>query len=260
MSYPGGKGGAGVYQTIINQMPPHDVYIEPFLGSGTILRRKRPAAIANIGIDADEGLIARTGDIAGATIIHGDAVRWLQQREHWTGRELVYCDPPYLRASRRSPSRLYRQEYGKLDHVILLAVLKRLPCMVLISGYAAPLYLKEFASWRLVTFSAMTRGGPAIEHLWCNFPEPIALHDYSYLGADFRERERIKRKAARWQQKFQALGPLEQKAVLGSLIAANDAARAAPNVAMQACIAGTGERRPSPELMLSADIARAGER
>jgi DNA adenine methylase len=34
MGYPGGKSGAGVYQTIINLMPPHTVYIEPFLGGG----------------------------------------------------------------------------------------------------------------------------------------------------------------------------------------------------------------------------------
>jgi site-specific DNA-adenine methylase len=45
LSYPGGKGGAGVYQAIINQMPPHEVYIEPFLGAGSVLRTKRPAAL-----------------------------------------------------------------------------------------------------------------------------------------------------------------------------------------------------------------------
>ena len=32
MPYPGGKGGAGVYQTIINGMPRHEVYVEPFFG------------------------------------------------------------------------------------------------------------------------------------------------------------------------------------------------------------------------------------
>jgi hypothetical protein len=34
VSYPGGKNGLGVYQAIINRMPPHQVYIEPFLGLG----------------------------------------------------------------------------------------------------------------------------------------------------------------------------------------------------------------------------------
>ena len=50
MTYPGGKAGAGVYQRIINQIPPHDVYVEPFLGDGALLRRKRPAG-RNIGIE-----------------------------------------------------------------------------------------------------------------------------------------------------------------------------------------------------------------
>lgn len=31
-SYPGGKSGAGVYQAIINQLPPHSTYVELFLG------------------------------------------------------------------------------------------------------------------------------------------------------------------------------------------------------------------------------------
>ena len=50
MSYPGGKSGAGVFQTIINLMPPHDVYVEPFLGGAAVMRMKRPASL-NIGID-----------------------------------------------------------------------------------------------------------------------------------------------------------------------------------------------------------------
>lgn len=43
MTFPGGKAGAGVYQAIINQMPPHKTYYEPFAGGGAILLHKRPA-------------------------------------------------------------------------------------------------------------------------------------------------------------------------------------------------------------------------
>ena len=57
MSYFGGKSGAGVFQTLINLMPPHEVYIEPFLGGGAVMRLKRPAPL-NLGIELDPGAIA----------------------------------------------------------------------------------------------------------------------------------------------------------------------------------------------------------
>lgn len=92
--------------------------------------------------------------------------------------------------------------------------------MVMISGYASALYAHELTDWRLVTFQAATRGRPALEHLWCNFPEPAALHDYRFLGEDFRERERITRKARRWQAKLAKLDRLERQAVLSACLGA----------------------------------------
>lgn len=226
-SYPGGKGGAGVYQAIINQMPPHDTYIEAFLGSGAVLRHKRPATSENIGIDLDAAAIAKFGDAAAASemampainLLNVDAIDYLAARQRWTGRELIYCDPPYLLDVRRSRRRRYRCELlTEDDHRRLLYVLTRLPCMVMVSGYASALYSRELVTWRLVTFQAMTRRGPATEHLWCNFPAPIALHDYRYLGRDFRERERIARKARRWRAKLDQLGALERQAVLSACV------------------------------------------
>jgi site-specific DNA-adenine methylase len=52
LGYLGSKSVSGAYQAIIASMPPHDVYIEAFLGSGAIMRRK-PVAISSIGIDLD---------------------------------------------------------------------------------------------------------------------------------------------------------------------------------------------------------------
>jgi hypothetical protein len=200
------------------------------------MRRKLPACI-NIGIDADGAVISRakamlasktwlasTSDgndgAAGFEFRKGDGIGWLSRRK-WTGRELVYCDPPYLISTRRRHRRMYRCELSEAGHVHLLAVLVRLPCMVQVSGYWSELYGRWLEKWRAVRFMAQTRGGkPAEEWLWMNYPAPVELHDYRYLGSGFRERERLTRLRKRWIARLGRMGELERGALLSAMAAA----------------------------------------
>ena len=234
MSYPGSKSGAGVYQKIVNLMPPHDMYIEPFLGGGAVLRLKRPARL-NIGIDLDRTVIdewpaaAIAGFDDGAADIalnddgrgyyqfkQGDGIQFLQTYP-FTGRELIYCDPPYMHET-RSRTDYYRHEMTDAQHQTLLETLTTLPCMVMLSGYWTARYAEALNSWNSIQFETTTRSGSiATEWLWFNFPEPVALHDYRYLGVNFRERERIKRKKDRWVNRLQTMPTLERQALLAAM-------------------------------------------
>ena len=217
MQYPGGKNAAGVYQRLINLMPPHRVYIEPFLGGGAILRLKKPAAI-NIGVEIDPVALesfsaALAGSGAARAILHaGDGLEFLR-RYKFVGDELVYCDPPYLLAT-RSSGKLYRCEMNEAHHQQLLRCVRRIPARVMISGYWSQMYASALKGWSSVSFDAMTRGRLATEWVWFNYPTPTALHDYSFLGAGFRERERIKRKKLRWAARLRRLDQLERQALL----------------------------------------------
>lgn len=274
MTYPGGKGTS--FQKIINQIPPHRVYIEPFLGHGAVMREKRPALL-NIGIDknydsvhmarslivnrgdesdgalpglivnrGDDGrnrqswrcapdLIASDGDGRGyrhsrrygriaesgdASVkylfICGDALNFISSYP-CDGNEFVYCDPPYMFEVRNRA--YYDCEFGEVgEHEKLLSTIKELPCKVAISGYMSELYMDELSGWRLIEWESMTRGGKlASECLWMNYQSPKRLHEYTFLGGDFRERERIRRKAARWVARFQALPNLERLAIIDKL-------------------------------------------
>lgn len=220
MRYPGGKGGAGVYQQIIAQMPPHRVYIEPFLGGGAVMRQKRAAA-RTIGIDRDAAAVAGVravlDGLPGLDLRVGDALTFLREYP-WTGDEMVYADPPYLLDTRGGRS-YYTYEMGTPDeHRALLGLLTVLPCHVAISGYPSVLYDELLIGWRVHTFGAMTRGGPRTESLWCNYAAPAALHDYRYAGANYRERERIKRKGARWRTRLAGLDAIERGALIAAVL------------------------------------------
>ena len=227
MSYPGGKAADGVYHKIINQIPPHDVYIEPFLGNGGIMRNKKPA-VASIGIDVDGDVVrswmdrhaqnSDAGLVPGLIVKKGDAISFLKSYG-WQGGEFVYCDPPYLREVRASKKPIYKHEFWTPEqHTQLLNVLKTLPCMVAISGYWSSLYESSLQGWRTINYQAGTRGGTAVtEWLWMNYPEPTALHDYSYLGENFRAREKITRQKRRWRARLLRMSMLQRYALLSTI-------------------------------------------
>jgi len=218
MTYPGGKNGSGVYQTIINQLPPHQVYIEPFLGAGAIMRLKRPAR-CSIGIDIDSDVITafNSDEIQNLTLICTDALDFMVHNAI-PDDALIYLDPPYLLETRSSKHPLYRFEMTGEQHETLLGIIRRLSCSIAISGYWSDLYGQALHDWRCVSYSARTRGGRiATEYLWMNYPEPLSLHDYRYLGANFRERERIKRKIHRWNTKLNKMPVLERQAILAAI-------------------------------------------
>jgi DNA adenine methylase len=82
VGYPGGKSGPGVYHRLINLMPAHAVYCEPFLGAGAIMRRKLPAPY-NIGVDLDAAVIERWRSLIGG---NGDSAGRIGENPEPRGR------------------------------------------------------------------------------------------------------------------------------------------------------------------------------
>jgi len=105
---------------------------------------------------------------------------------HDSAATLHYVDPPYV-PSTRSPAnkhdgkyRMYRHEMTEADHGALLAGLRKLVGMVILSGYPHPLYDDVLVGWTRIEREAMADGArPRNEVLWIN---PAA--------ADARRRER----------------------------------------------------------------------
>ena len=215
MGYFGSKATSGLCQAIIAMMPPHDTYIESHLGGGAIMKRK-PPALRNIGIDLDPQAIAGFQCSYPVELINGCAHGFLTDYDY-QGSELIYSDPPYLMRS-RSSGRRYRFDYDEQDHVELLELLKRLPCRVIVSGYPSALYDELLVGWRNVELQVMNQGGVRTEKLWFNFTLD-RVYWASYAGKNFTDRQRVKRKAANWGKRYQALPRAERLAVLAAMMA-----------------------------------------
>ena len=214
MSYPGGKGRA--HHFLIGLMPPLRTYIETHLGGGAVLRAKRPAS-RSIGIDIDPAVIEqwRSSVVSGLELEQMDAAAFLAGHA-FQGDEFVYADPPYWPDTRRR-SRCYRHDYDENDHERLLDVLLRIPCPVAVSGYDNAFYRERLAGWATRTFVNYTQAGPVEETVWLNYAPGDKLHDYSYIGADFRERERIRRSRSNQIAKLRRLPALERNAIISDL-------------------------------------------
>lgn len=225
MIYPGGKNSHGTYHKLINLIPPHDVYIECCLGSGAIMRLKRPAAV-NIGIDCDTGVIDKFTyptwwhSHSCSIVICADMISLLPALIATNkGRIFVYCDPPYLKTSRRSTRDIYNHEFTIEQHEHMLKMFLTIGnrADIAISGYDSILYNDFLTNWNKYQFTVMTHVGKAIETVWYNYDGPHRLHDYNYLGSDYTDRQRIKRKIARHIKKLLLLQELERSAIIDGI-------------------------------------------
>ena len=238
MTYPGGKEGAGTLQRIINAIPPHDVYIEPFAGGAAIYRHKLPAMRSYL-LDLDAAALAAIpADAEHTQKLCGDAITWLslyfrthsddleigrkpidsQAVRHDALRHFVFVDPPYPEETLASGCR-YAHDLSPEQHARLLDVLDDLPAAVALTTYDTPQYSDRLKHWNKVTYQTSTRGGLRAETLYTNYRPADRPHDLRFWGRDKREREKLSRRRRNMVNKLRRLPPVERLQLLGTIAA-----------------------------------------
>lgn len=215
----GSKGAAGAWQRIVSLLPPHRVFIETFAGGAAVTRHKRPAqttALYEIDAETAATLTAAMRDRADVLVINADALETVNPA-NMPADAVLYCDPPYVMSARKCQRPYYNHEWTDADHVRFLEWVLPASCPVVVSGYWSDIYATRLAAWRHLSFTVGTRRGRATEHVWCNFPEPASYHETDHVGDGFTDRQRIKRKAARWVRMLAAMPAAERAAVVAGL-------------------------------------------
>lgn len=224
MSYAGGKGASGAVQNIINRIPPARTIISLFGGNCALLRTIKPAP-CNMYIEIDPD-VAKKFEKKSVIVFNRDALIWLQNfiDTGYQNDAFIYADPPYVPSTLRRPhhstrnTQRYRYKFGVEAHETLLKLLDLARCNVMISGYDCSLYARQLTApkWFKHDFQAMTRRGKRTESLWMNYdPDQLThLHDYRFIGKDYRAREIFKKRKATILNKFGKLNAIEKNAVL----------------------------------------------
>lgn len=219
-NYFGSKNVNGVYQYIINHIPQHRIYIEGFLGGGTILQQKKPAECSYC-FDVDAAVIDKFNvlcRIDGCSFIHNNFLTGMELLKDLLVPQdtFIYLDPPYHHSTRTSNKR-YKYELTHAGHIDLLDFVSSSPYKIMLSCYDTELYRTKLKGWNRKTIKSMTRGGTRIETIYMNY-QISTLHDNRFLGVNFTDRQRIKRKVSRTIEKLRKLEPLERACIIDEII------------------------------------------
>lgn len=102
-------------------------------------------------------------------------------------RNLVYCDPPYIKTTRSTKSDQYKHDMDDEFHVRLLEMLNDAKCAVAISGYRNPLYDELLKGWERLDMQVNhnvvhpTADRDIIDCLWTSYPIPAAAREQTGL-------------------------------------------------------------------------------
>jgi hypothetical protein len=222
-SYAGGKNASGVYQFLINHVPPVKCIVSGFLGHCGLLKNIKPAKLM-VGIDKDKLVTDRWNkEDLGIKLITGDFLNnldWVNPKQF--GETLVFLDPPYLDETRASQGKLYNYEFQTAEqHKTLLEKAVRFPCYVMITAYENELYnhyLDGKNGFTKYYFNGQTRAGRKQECMYINYDVPTQLHDYRYQGTDYRERWNNKKLIERTISQLKDMPALRRNMVIDAIL------------------------------------------
>ncbi|MCL4639329.1 MAG: DNA adenine methylase [Olivibacter sp.] len=219
-TYFGSKNAHGAYQNIISLIPRCNVFVDAMVGNGGIAGNLMLPDLTILN-DIDRTIIdgfVFNGQPSKTIVLENVDYRKLINKYDKGSDTVFYFDPPYLISTRSSRRRVYRYDWSDQDHVDFLALVKNIQSNVLISHYPCELYDNRLAEWRTHDFTIQSRGGQKRERVYMNFEVPEILQDFRYIGKDYTDRQRIKRKISRHLSRLKRLEGNERVAVLSAII------------------------------------------
>lgn len=217
IKYTGHKNINGVYQAIINEIPIITDFYELFCGSchlSKILLSITTQVNYHIN-DLSSGVIDKYNFTSAITTTF-DAIDIINNINDYEGsNKLIFLDPPYIHASRPNNTNIYEFEMSDLQHLKLFQSIIAANVKIILIHPKGYLYDELInLGWRYKEVSIRYHNKTSIERIYMNYEVPSNLLTYQFLGFNFTDRQRIKRKCIRFSQKLLLLPVLERLAII----------------------------------------------
>lgn len=222
--YKGNKAIDGVYHKIINNIPKHSVYMELFAGGAAIARilyqvgAMAPECVLNdLDTDVTKALAA---EFQLATVKNENAIEIIAailSDQNFCHDKFAFLDPPYKLETRPNSPILYDNEMDDEDHVKLLYTILEAKFPIMVIHPKCELYDTMLNDWRQIEIKIRYHNKTSIEILYMNYPEDLPLQCYNFLGKNWMDRQRIRRKGERLLKKITGLPKDEQNYLLNAL-------------------------------------------
>lgn len=218
-NYPGRKAADGQWQKILSEIPKCKTFVEVFAGSAYLSSLVIETGCQVVVNDIDRSCIDKLVYTAAekVTTMCTDFSQVFNKYRN-EPETVFYCDPPYKMETRSHKGKLYKYDWIDQVHGRFLDFVTRVKRPVIISHYPCIQYDKTLKKWRKLTYRAMTRAGVRDECLYMNFPAPVLLQCYKHVGANFTDRQRIKRKVERAIAGLNKEQQHERAAILSAII------------------------------------------
>lgn len=224
-----GKSTDGVYQHLINRIPPHTIYIELCVGQATINRAKRPAML-NLLVDVDPQInrLYQNANIPKEMRIQGyraDCVAWLKHTYPKIPVDpqfpcpeeniFIFIDPPTDKDVHRKKNS--NRHLMPLDSITeLCRILVGIKCKVMLTTFVGSIYDGVFENekgWHRELFTGYSANPDGSDEvILTNYVPDEDLHDYSFCGTTPDERARIRKQNESLVAVLKPMSLLERRA------------------------------------------------
>lgn len=210
-----GRNSSGVSQFLINHVPPVKCMVSLFLGNGLLLDQIKSCETM-VAFAAGKNLELNNDSIKVFASDYTKNLDWINPVKF--GKTLVFINPPALEINKQ-PKLINTDFTSQTEHETLLQKGVKFPTYVMVLATSNNQYdgiLLKAGFTKIYLFNQSIEN-PKTDCIYINYPVPEQLHDYSFVGQNYRDRDNNKKFIKRTIKQLAEMSPLRRNLIIDTI-------------------------------------------